>query len=177
MDFKDQFVGKKVSNFWPGCIQGKKSMKSSFWERRKPPLKLCWRCWPIYAYKQDCLDTSYIFVRRDNARKKCMFLRTCRSLMNVKFRRTEVSVFAGTKQRILGKCWANVERSVQTASTPFNIFETTCSKGLPKIRDPESRIRNEKKKNKKMKFVDMKISTNSKVKVTWETVLIALDKL
>ena len=24
---------------------------------------------------------------------------------------------------VLGKCWTNVERSVQTASTPFNIFE------------------------------------------------------
>ena len=23
----------------------------------------------------------------------------------------------------MGKCWTNVERSVQTASTPFNIFE------------------------------------------------------
>ena len=97
------------SNFWPGCIQEKKNQ----WNQ-------------VYAYKQDCLDTSYIFVRRDTAKKKCMFLRTCRSLMNVKFRRTEVSVFVGTKQRILGKCWANVERSVQTASTPFNISGTTC---------------------------------------------------
>ena len=46
--------------------------------------------------------------------------------MNVKFKRTEVSVFAGTKQQILGKCWTNVERSVQTASTPLNISGTTC---------------------------------------------------
>ena len=72
--------------------------------------------------------------------------------MNVKFRRTEVSVFAGTKQRILGKCWANVGQMFngvfkRTASTPFNIFKTTCSKarGLPKTRDPESGIRNVKK--------------------------------
>ena len=26
-------------------------------------------------------------------------------------------------ERMLGKYWTNVERSVQTASTPFNIFE------------------------------------------------------
>ena len=38
------------------------------------------------------------------------------------------------------------------------------------IRNPESGI-----KKQKQKFVDMKIST--KVKVTWETAFIALDKL
>ena len=41
----------------------------------------------------------------------------------------------------------------------------------PGIRNPESGIQN-KKKEKKRKFVDMKIST--KVKVTWETDFIAL---
>ena len=42
-------------------------------------------------------------------------------------------------------------------------------RGLPKTQNPESGI------IKKLKFVNMKIST--KVKVTWETVFIAFGKL
>ena len=43
------------------------------------------------------------------------------------------------------------------------------------IRIPESGIRKNNNNRKKWKFVDMKIST--KVKVTWETVFIAIEKL
>ena len=61
----------------------------------------------------------------------------------------------------------------ETVNNSLHSHQEWCPEGLPKIRNPESGIK--KKKEKKRKFVDMKIST--KVKVTWETVFIALENL
>ena len=50
------------------------------------------------------------------------------------------NIFPTFVQQKLNGCWANVKRSVQTASTPFNIFESkgkvdaTLNEGLKQIK-------------------------------------------